>query len=129
MRNQASFYEIARAANPDFDSMRPWPFFHLYHAWFHGGAHAVPLSQEQLSGRRARNRPPPVTPDAQMVRLWAKRVAPGLTVQLDGGGAVMNYNPTVYPQEMVRASLQGYVAVLSALLADPDQRISDIKLA
>ncbi|HEX5993508.1 MAG TPA: condensation domain-containing protein [Jiangellales bacterium] len=129
MRHQASFYEIARAVNPDFDSMRPWPFFHLYHAWFHGGAHAVPRSQEQLSGRRSRNRPPPVTPDAQLVRLWAKRVAPGLTVQLDGRGAVMNYNPTMYPQSLMRDTLQGYVAVLSALLADPDQRISDVKFS
>lgn len=128
LRRPASFYEIARAANPDFDSVRPWPFFHLYHAWFHAEALAVPRSPEQLSGRRSRTRPPPVEPDAALLRLWAKRLAPGLTVALDGRGAVMGYNPTMYSQGMIRDALQGYLAVLSALLTDPTQRICDLKL-
>ena len=124
MRNQASFWEIARAANPDFHAMRPWPFFHLYHAWMHGAAFAVPTGGYRIS----RMRPPPVTPDAALLRLYARRMAPGLTVQLDGGGAVMGFNPTIYPQQLVREALQGYVAVLSALVADPEQRIADLKL-
>ena len=129
MRHAASFHEIARAANPDFDSVRPWPFLSLYDAWFHGGAHAVPRSPELLSGRRSRNRPPPVAPDADMLRLWAKRGAPTLTVDTNGRGAVMSYNPTMYSRELVMDALRGYVAVLEALLADPDQRIHDLTLA
>lgn len=128
LRHPASFYEIARAANPDFDAMRPWPFFHLYHAWFHAETLAVPHSPEQLSGRRARTRPPPVAPDEALLRLWAKRLAPGLTVALDGRGVVMGYNPTMYAQGVIREALQGYLAVLSALLTDPSQRICDLKL-
>ena len=128
MRHGASFHEIARAANPDFDSVRPWPFLSLYDAWFNGGAHAVPRSPELLSGRRSRNRPPPVAPDADMLRLWAKRGAPSLTVDTNGRGAVMNYNPTMYSRELVMDALRGYVAVLEAMLADPDQRIHDLAL-
>jgi hypothetical protein len=124
MRNQASFWEIARAANPDFEAMRPWPFFHLYHAWMHGAAFAVPQSGQRLT----RMPPPPVPPDGALLRLWAKRLAPGLTVHLEGGSAVMGYNPTMYPQNLVREALQDYVAVLSALVTDPDQRIGDLKL-
>jgi len=124
MRNQASFWEIARAANPDFDVMRPWPFFHLYHAWMHGAAFAVPTAGHRLT----RMRPPPVEPDAALLRLWARRHAPGLTVDLEGGAAVMGFNPTMYPPSLVREALQGYVAVLSALVADPEQRIADLKL-
>lgn len=124
MRNQASFWEIARAANPDFDAMRPWPFFHLYHAWMHGAAFAVPQSAHRVT----RMRPPPVEPDAALLWLWARRHAPGLTVDLDGGAAVMGGNPTMYPASLVREILQGYVAVLKALVADPEQRIADLKL-
>ena len=124
MRNQASFWEIARAANPDFDAMRPWPFFHLYHAWMHGAAFAVPQSAHRVT----RMRPPPVEPDAALLWLWARRHAPGLTVDLDGGAAVMGGNPTMYPASLVREILQGYVAVLKALMDDPEQRIADLKL-
>lgn len=129
LRHAASFHEIARAANPDFDSVRPWPFLNLYDAWFHGGAHAVPRSPELLSGRRSRTRPPPVPPAADMLRLWAKRGAPTLTVDTAGRGAVMSYNPTMYSRELVMDALRGYVVVLEALLADPDQRICDLTRA
>lgn len=42
MRHTASFYEIARAVNPEFDMMRPWPFLFLYHSWFQSAAPRPP---------------------------------------------------------------------------------------
>lgn len=42
MRHATSFNAIARAVNPDFDQQRPWPFMHLYDAWFQSDIPARP---------------------------------------------------------------------------------------
>jgi hypothetical protein len=40
----------------------------------------------------------------------------------------MHYNPSIYPRAAMLETLEGYTAVLSALLTDPDQRLGDLKL-
>lgn len=141
MRHTASFKEIARAVQPEFDAHRPWPFLLLYHSWFQSAAPpagaadpgAAPArgagTGEELRDTRSRGRFPvtPVT-DPDLLRLWAKRGEPGLVVSHDRHGATMNYNPTFYSRDAMVETLRGYVAVLDALLADPDQRIADLKL-
>jgi hypothetical protein len=83
---------------------------------------------EELRDTRSRGRFPlaPVT-DPDLLRLWAKRGEPGLVVSHDRHGATMNYNPTFYSRDAMVETLRGYVAVLDALLTDPDQRIADLK--
>lgn len=130
MRHTASFYEIARAVNPEFDTQRPWPFLLLYHSWFQSAApEAASRPPEQLHEHRSRSRPvgEPVT-DPQAQRLWAKKGEPGLVVRHDRRGAAMNYNPTLYSRDAMVETLQGYTAVLTNLLLDPYQRIRDLKL-
>jgi hypothetical protein len=129
MRHTASFYEIARAVNPEFDAVRPWPFLLLYHSWFQSAApEAEPAPPAGLHEHRGRM-PVPGDRDAATPRLWAKRGEPGLVVRHDRRGAVMNYNPTLYPREEMVSTLQGYTAVLTALLADPHQRVGDLRPA
>jgi hypothetical protein len=135
MRHVASFKDVARAVNPGFDGMRPWPFLLLYHSWFQsaapsaGGETADSAPVTGLRDHRSRGRRPahPVV-DAEQLRLWAKRGEPGLVVSHDRTGAAMNYNPTFYPRDAMAETLHGYTAVLEALLADPYQRIADLKL-
>jgi hypothetical protein len=149
IRHTASFTEIARAVNPEFDAGRPWPFLLLYHSWFQAAAPsaaapsaaapsapavtsdpATAATDDGLRDHRSRGRGPaaPVT-DAHRQRLWAKRGEPGLVVSHDRRGATMNYNPTFYPRDAMAATLRDYVAVLRALLADPDGRIADVPLS
>lgn len=131
MRHTASFYEIARAVNADFDAMRPWPFLLLYHAWFQSAppTSAPRPSSEQPREHRSRSRGPsaPVT-DPDALRLWAKKGEPGLVVRHDRRGAAMHYNPTLYSRDTMMEVLHGYTAVLTGLLTDPHQRIRDLKL-
>ena len=127
VRHTASFTEIARAVHPDFDAVRPWPFLLLYHSWFQS---AAPTSDPPPDRRehRSRARKPAGSLDGRATELWARRGEPGLVVRHDRRGASMNYNPTIYPRAAMLATLEGYTAVLGALLADPDQRIGDLKL-
>lgn len=131
MRHTASFYEIARAVNPDFDTMRPWPFLLLYHSWFQSAAPgADPRPPDGLHEHRSRTRRPrDLVLDADTLRLWAKRGEPGLVVRHDRRGAAMNYNPTLYPRDAMEETLHGYTTVLTALLTDPHQRVRDLKLS
>jgi len=131
MRHTASFTEIARAVNPDFDQVRPWPFLLLYHSWFQSAAPAAdPEPTPGLHEHRSRTRNPGgAVLDDDQLRLWAKRGEPGLVVRHDRKGAAMTYNPTFYPRDAMVATLHGYTAVLQALLADPQQRIGDLGLA
>jgi Condensation domain len=153
IRHTASFKEIARSVHPDFDAARPWPFLLLYHSWFQaaapsaaapsaaapqpagvgpgGGPETGPETgggpETELAEHRSRGRSPaaPVT-DPHLLRLWAKRGEPGLVVSHDRRGATMNYNPTFYSRDDMAETLHGYLAVLRALLADPDRRIADL---
>jgi hypothetical protein len=139
MRHVASFKEVARAVNPGFDTMRPWPFLLLYHSWFQSAAPSAggeapdsapqPAPDTGFHDHRSRGRRPanPVA-GAEQLRLWAKRGEPGLVVSHDRTGAAMNYNPTFYARDTMAETLHGYTAVLEALLADPYQRIADLKL-
>jgi hypothetical protein len=142
MRHTASFKEIARAVQPEFDTRRPWPFLLLYHSWFQSAAPSADAPDpagtapahgngtgEDLRDTRSRGRSP-ATPmaDPDLLRLWAKRGEPGLVVSHDRRGATMNYNPTFYSRDAMVDTLRGYVTVLDALLTDPDQRIADLKL-
>lgn len=137
IRHTASFYEIARAVNPDFDTMRPWPFLLLYHSWFQSAAPAAdPRPPDRLHEHRSRTRRPggagevtDLSQDPAALRLWAKRGEPGLVVRHDRRGAAMNYNPTLYSREAMVETLHGYTTVLTGLLADPDQRVRDLKLS
>jgi hypothetical protein len=127
MRHTASFSEIARAVNPEFDDVRPWPFLLLYHSWFQSAApEAEPSPPPGLHEHRGRM-PLPGDRAAATPRLWAKRGEPGLVVRHDRRGALMNYNPTLYPREAMVSTLRGYTAVLTALLADPHQRVGDLR--
>ncbi|MEU7871436.1 condensation domain-containing protein [Dactylosporangium sp. NPDC049140] len=128
VRHTASFTEIARAVNPGFDAMRPWPFLLLYHSWFQSAAPTNDPPPDRREHRSRARKPAGTTLDEHTTRLWAKRGEPGLVVRHDRRGASMNYNPTIYPRAAMLETLDGYTAVLSALLDDPDQRIGDLKL-
>jgi hypothetical protein len=128
IRHTASFTEIARAVNPGFDAMRPWPFLLLYHSWFQSAAPTADPPPDRREHRSRARRPPGLVLDEHARRLWAKRGEPGLVVRHDRLGAAMNYNPTFYPRATMLDTLQGYTTVLGALLADPHQRLGDLKL-
>ena len=130
MRHTASFYEIARAVNPEFDAVRPWPFLLLYHSWFQSAAPTSaprPPERPHEHRSRARHSGGRVT-DLDALRLWAKKGEPGLVVRHDRRGAAMHYNPTLYSRDAMMETLHGYTAVLTGLLTDPHQRVRDLKL-
>jgi hypothetical protein len=129
MRHTASFYEIARAVKSDFDTVRPWPFLLLYHSWFQSAAPEADPSPPQGMHEHRGRMPLPGDRQAASPRLWAKRGEPGLVVRHDRRGASMNYNPTLYPREAMVSTLHGYTAVLTALLADPHQRVGELRLS
>lgn len=129
VRHTASFTEIARAVNPDFDAMRPWPFLLLYHSWFQSAAPTDDPPPDRREHRSRARKPAGLVLDERATRLWAKRGEPGLVVRHDRRGASMNYNPTIYPRDAMLETLEGYTAVLNALLADPGRRIGDLKLS
>jgi hypothetical protein len=128
VRHTASFTEIARAVNPDFDTVRPWPFLLLYHSWFQSAAPTNDPPPDRREHRSRGRKPPGLVLDDRATELWAKRGEPGLVVRHDRRGASMNYNPTCYPRGVMLSTLEGYTAVLNALLTDPDQRLGDLKL-
>ncbi|WP_433040574.1 condensation domain-containing protein [Dactylosporangium sp. CS-033363] len=128
VRHTASFTEIARAVNPTFDGQRPWPFLLLYHSWFQSAAPTTDPPPDRREHRSRARKPAGTVLDERATALWSKRGEPGLVVRHDRRGASMNYNPTIYPRMDMLATLEGYTAVLSALLADPDQRIGEVKL-
>jgi len=129
VRHTASFTEIARAVNPDFDAVRPWPFLLLYHSWFQSAAPTNDPPPDRREQRSRTRKPAGLVLDERATGLWAKRGEPGLVVRHDRRGASMHYNPTFYPRAAMLETLEGYAAVLGALLADPDQRIADLKLS
>ncbi|MEV0127902.1 condensation domain-containing protein [Dactylosporangium sp. NPDC050688] len=128
VRHTASFTEIARAVNPDFDALRPWPFLLLYHSWFQSAAPTTDPPPDRREHRSRARRPAGVVLDDRATQLWARRGEPGLVVRHDRRGASMNYNPTIYPRATMLETLEGYTTVLNALLTDPDQRLGDLKL-
>ncbi|MFI5907471.1 condensation domain-containing protein [Dactylosporangium sp. NPDC051541] len=128
VRHTASFQEIARAVNPAFDTMRPWPFLLLYHSWFQSAAPTNDPPPDRREHRSRARKPAGTVLDEHTTQLWAKRGEPGLVVRHDRRGASMNYNPTIYPRQTMLDTLDGYTAVLHALLDDPDQRLGDLKL-
>ncbi len=128
VRHTASFTEIARAVNPDFDAVRPWPFLLLYHSWFQSAAPTDDPPPDRREHRSRARRPAGPPLDEHATRLWARRGEPGLVVRHDRRGASMHYNPSIYPRATMLETLEGYTAVLGALLADPDQRLGDLKL-
>jgi hypothetical protein len=139
MRHTASFKEIARAVNPGFEAMRPWPFLLLYHSWFQSAAPSAdtvlnsgsaPDPRSGISEIRtsARRRPDPDLV-GDRVMLWAKKGEPGLTVGHDRRSAEMNFNPTFYDRDSIAETLRGYTSVLAALLQDPERRLSEVRLA
>ncbi|WP_433073311.1 condensation domain-containing protein [Dactylosporangium sp. CA-052675] len=128
VRHTASFTEIARAVNPDFDAMRPWPFLLLYHSWFQSAAPADDPPPDRREVRSRARKPAGTVLDEHATRLWAKRGEPGLVVRHDRRGASMRYNPTIYPRATMLETLEGYTAVLGALLTDPGRRVGDLEL-
>ncbi|GAA3287773.1 hypothetical protein GCM10020218_052020 [Dactylosporangium vinaceum] len=128
VRHTASFQEIARAVHPGFDADRPWPFLLLYHSWFQSAAPSDDPPPDRREQRSRARTPPGQVIDARTERLWAKRGEPGLIVRHDRRGASMHYNPTIYPRAAMLETLEGYTAVLHALLDDPEQRLGDLTL-
>ncbi|QLQ36325.1 condensation domain-containing protein [Micromonospora robiginosa] len=127
----AEFHRVARAVRPDFPRVRPWPDNHLFDAWFQSAASASPvltcpgLRVEPLdvTARPAPGTPPPVLaadvpPDSLPV--WVKRGSPIVVVDDDRAGGVVIRNRGVFGDDLVRGLIDDYVAVVSALVADPD---------
>jgi hypothetical protein len=133
IEHAASFTEIARAVNPDFDRQRPWPFLNLYDAWFQATAAANNDGGEGAGVRPAAiGRPSraewadrePGCPASLL--LHAKRGEPGFILDdVRTGGSVV-FNPSFYPEEMVRSVVRDYPAVIMALLDNPHQRVSEV---
>jgi hypothetical protein len=128
VRHTASFTEIARAVHPGFDAARPWPFLLLYHSWFQSAAPTNDPPPDRREHRSRARKPAGLVLDERATQLWARRGEPGLVVRHDRRGASMHYNPSIYPRTAMLETLEGYTAVLGALLADPAQRIGDLKL-
>ncbi|WP_089154313.1 condensation domain-containing protein [Micromonospora sp. NBS 11-29] len=125
------YHRVARAVRPDFPRVRPWPDNHLFDAWFQSAASASPvlhcpglrIEPLDVTARPAPGTPPPVVaadvpPDCLPV--WVKRGSPIVVLDDDRAGGVVIRNRGVFGDDLVRGLIDDYVAVVSALVADPD---------
>ncbi|GAA0572204.1 hypothetical protein GCM10010172_65920 [Paractinoplanes ferrugineus] len=136
MRHAASFTEIARAVNPDFDAVRPWPFLNLYDAWFQAtaanGEMAGAASPENDGTSRAAPRGSRAAWAGHLsacpgeMRKWAKRGEPGFILDQTELTGNFVYCPAFYPAELVSEAAHGFSATIDAFLADPGQRVEDL---
>jgi hypothetical protein len=138
VRNVASFKTIASAANPKFCDERPWPFFHLYDAWFQ---QLVPDRNPEFPGfaveKVTANYSPQAAPAGKQawsmsadeparLPVWMKRGAPAVMVNSDGSGGFVVHSPRFYSVETVAEIVSGYLRTLSAFLDDPGRRVEEM---
>jgi hypothetical protein len=156
LRNVASFTEIAEAVNPRFREERPWPFLHLFDAWFQsavptpeGDSPAGSAGGGSADGGPADGEPGSETPaepaggDATAVQhhpewapvttperlpLWIRRGAPGVVVDDDRRGGVVLYNPTFFDHDMVAELAAQFQQAVGSLSAAPESALRDVRL-
>ncbi|AVT35236.1 condensation domain-containing protein [Plantactinospora sp. BB1] len=132
LRHAASFTEIADAVNPTFRQQRPWPFIHLFDAWFQSAVPARGAVPEE--GERATAAPPdggvesvrpewsPTAPP-ERIPLWIRRGAPGVVIDADRRGGVLLYNPSFFRQEMVAELVGQYQSAVATLAVAPTRPV------
>lgn len=144
VRHSAPFYEIAETVNPDFSRQRPWPFLHLYNAWFQSQTPDNPpislpgltmhwvksLSpatgdQQKPPAERAESHVVEVT-DPQHRNGMIKRGAPCVAVRSDRRGGVIAYNPDFFAAEMVAGLAREYETTVEAVLKDPGRTVAEL---
>ncbi|MEO3812917.1 condensation domain-containing protein [Sphaerisporangium sp. B11E5] len=129
----ASFKATAAAVNPDFPKRRPWPFLHLYDAWFQALSPDGPglvfpdLTVEYLEFDEGT--PPPGTKtrdDDARVPLWIKRGTPALIIDNDRSGGALVHSPRFFDDHMVSEAARDYVSIVSALVRDPLRSVGSL---
>jgi hypothetical protein len=142
VRHVAPFYEIAEAVNPDFAHQRPWPFLHLYHAWFQSQAPSSepvavpgltfewvrqgPAGPPGVAGARTESHLAVVTGDLER-NAMIKRGAPCVEVSDDRRGGVILYNPDFFASDMVAELARDYECLVEAMVTNPWQTAADLE--
>jgi hypothetical protein len=134
------FKAMAQAANSAFDSQRPWPFFHLYDAWFQSfedfqrpafaGLRVTQLAGQSgtatpVGGPRGRSTR---SDDPTKVALWRKRGQPAMMLRRDARGGEVAFNPSMFSLDLVTEIVDGYQLAVRALVEKPDARLRDVGL-
>lgn len=138
-RYATSFQGIARAVNRGFDRCRPWPFLHLYDAWFQSD---IPVRPPRFPGLMVEAAPPVPVEDAPppraAPRLTAvdpatqaaavKRQTPWILLDPDCGGGAVEYGPAYFTAEFAAGWPQLLDLVAATVINDPGRRIRDLYL-
>jgi hypothetical protein len=139
MRHATSFQSIARAVNPDFDQCRPWPFLHLYDAWFQSD---IPVPPPRFPGLTVEPAPPvpaePAQPPPAVARRTAadpttraaavKRQTPWILLDPDCRGGAVEYGPAYFTAEFAAGWPSLLDTVAATVVDDPGRRIQDLHL-
>ena len=137
--NVAAFHSVATAVEPEFRRIRPWPDNHLFDAWFQSAAPASPILEfpglrvepVDVTARPVPGAPAPVTVadvPAGSLPVWLKRGSPIVVIDDDRTGGVIIRNRALFGDGLVRGLIADYIAVVEALVADPGQRVADVRL-
>ncbi|GAB7046444.1 condensation domain-containing protein [Catenuloplanes indicus] len=126
LRAAAPFQHVARLVHPGFDRERPWPFVHLFHAWFQDEppTRRTPASDvlsvfPELRTGTPEERAPAAPPAVPRTLTHIRRHAPGITIGADRAGGLLDYEPAFFDDAVVGDLLDRYARLIGVVLRDP----------
>jgi hypothetical protein len=138
VENLLTYKDIARAAQPGFDTARPWPDYNLCDGHFYSGASYGPGPQESTLSPRHAYIPGLPTQDRKTELLagrlppalyepWEAWCGPSVAMGNPRNGGVLLFNDEVYPTSYMRQFLDTYLWLLETLVWSPETKVGDVR--
>ena len=139
LEHLVSYKDVARAVNPDFERVRPWPDCHLFDGNFFDGA----FEPAELTTSDLRLVRPPLhldgppstyTPDLlwsalppSAHRIWEANCGPNMEVNTRRDGGALHFNRELLPTELMREFVDRYLWVVGAIADTPELTVGALR--
>lgn len=138
MRNMMSFKSIAKAVNPDFKTVRPWPDCHLFDGNFFSWAYT--RTRQNVAGLQVEeygiHLPHPLESAPELMWsglseaaqwVWATQGGPSFEIGIPRENGLLHYNPDIHPADLMQRLVTQYVKIVDAMAASPEKAVGRVR--